>query len=68
VQQDWVVLSHPDVGDITLDCDLLAVSDGDLLVMIFTGGPGFADAARLGELVGGAGEPAAVRVGQAGPG
>jgi transcriptional regulator with XRE-family HTH domain len=71
-REDRAVLSHPDVGDVTLDCDLLAVPDGDLLAMIFTAGPGSADAARLGELVGGAvggaGEPAAVRVGQAGPG
>jgi transcriptional regulator with XRE-family HTH domain len=67
-QEDRAVLSHPDVGDVTLDCDLLVVPDGDLLAMIFTAEPGSADAARLGALVSGAGEPAAVRVGQAGPG
>jgi MmyB-like transcription regulator ligand binding domain len=67
-QEDRTVLSCPDVGDVTLHCDLLAVPDGDLLAMIFTAEPGSVDAARLGELVGGAGEPAAVRGGQVGPG
>jgi transcriptional regulator with XRE-family HTH domain len=67
-QEDQAVLSHPDVGDVTLDCDLLAVPDGDLLALIFTARPGSADAARLGEIVGGAGEPAIVSVGQIGPG
>jgi hypothetical protein len=67
-REDRAVLSHPDVGDVTLDCDLLAVPDGDLLAMIFTAGPGSADAARLGELVGGAGGSVTARVGKAGPG
>ena len=58
-QQDRAVLSHPDVGDITLDCDLLAAPDGDLLAMLFTTRPGSTDAARLGEIVSG---------GQIGPG
>jgi transcriptional regulator with XRE-family HTH domain len=66
--EDRAVLSHPDVGAVTLDCDLLAVPDGDLLAMIFTAGPGSADAARLSELVGSVADPAAVRVGQIGPG
>jgi transcriptional regulator with XRE-family HTH domain len=66
--QDQAVLSHPDVGDVTLDCDLLAVPDGDLLAMLFTTRPGSTDAARLGEIVGGAGEPGMVSVGQIGPG
>ncbi|MGH3992624.1 MAG: helix-turn-helix domain-containing protein, partial [Pseudonocardiaceae bacterium] len=68
--EDRAVLRHPDGGDVTLDCDLLAIPGDDLLAMIFTAGPGpgSADAARLGEIVGGAHKPAAVRVGQAGPG
>jgi transcriptional regulator with XRE-family HTH domain len=67
-QQDRAVLSHPDGGEVTLDCDLLAVPDGDLLAMLFTARPGSADAARLGEIVAGAGERAMVSVGQIGPG
>jgi len=51
-----------------LECDLLAVPDGDLLAMLFTARAGSADAARLREIVGGAGEPAMVSVGQIGPG
>lgn len=50
--EDRAVLSHPGVGELTLDCDLLAVPDGDLLAMIFTTRPGSADAARLGEIAG----------------
>jgi transcriptional regulator with XRE-family HTH domain len=52
----------------TLDGDLLAVPGGDLLAIVFTARPGSADAARLGEIVAGAGEPATVSVGQIGPG
>lgn len=52
VQEDRSVLSHPDVGEVTLDCDLLAVPDDDAVAMIFTARPGSADAARLGEIVG----------------
>jgi DNA-binding XRE family transcriptional regulator len=51
---DRAVLSHPDAGEITLDCDLLAVPDGDAMAMIFTARPGSADAARLGEVAAGA--------------
>jgi hypothetical protein len=64
--EDRAVLSHPDAGLITLDCDLLAVPAGDALAMIFTTRPGSADAARLGEIVGGA--PAGFSLGQTGPG
>ncbi|MFC0112184.1 MmyB family transcriptional regulator [Kibdelosporangium aridum] len=61
--EDRAVLRHPGVGDVVLDCDLLAVPGDDLLAMVFTAGPGSADVARLGEIVGGA-----IRVGQTGPG
>jgi transcriptional regulator with XRE-family HTH domain len=67
-QEDQAVLSHPDVGDVTLDCNLLAVPDGNLLAMIFTARPGSPDAARLGQIVGGSSEPATASVGQIGPG
>lgn len=61
--EDHAVLRHPDVGEVALDCDLLAVPDDDLLAMVFTAGPGTVDAARLDEIVGGA-----IGVGQSGPG
>jgi len=65
-QEDRSVLSHPDVGDITLDCDMLAVPDGDAVAMIFTAPPGSVGAGRLHELVG---DRAANAVGgQTGPG
>lgn len=54
-QDDQSVLSHPEVGDIALDCDLLTVRDSDLRAMVFTAQPGSEDAGRLRELVGGAG-------------
>lgn len=47
------MLSHPEGGDIALDCDLLTVRDGDLHAMVFTAHPGSYDAERLGELVAG---------------
>lgn len=65
---DRAMLRHPDGGDVMLDCDLLAIPGDDLVAMVFTAAPGSADAARLGEIVAGAGQPAAVRVGQVGPG
>lgn len=65
-QEDQGVLSHPDVGEVTLDCDLLAVPDDEALAMIFTARPGSADAARLGEIIDG--DSAPVSLGQIGPG
>lgn len=41
------VIAHPSVGPITLDCDVLAVVDDDLRVMIYTAEPETADADRL---------------------
>jgi transcriptional regulator with XRE-family HTH domain len=64
--EDRAVLHHPDVGELTLDCDLLAVPDGDAVAMIFTARPGSADAARLGEIVDG--RTGTVCLGQIGPG
>jgi transcriptional regulator with XRE-family HTH domain len=67
VQADQAVLSHPDAGDVTLDCDLVAIPDGDLLAMVFTARLGSPDAALLGEIVS-TGGPAVVSMGQLGPG
>ena len=65
-REDRAVLSHPEAGAVTLDCDLLSVPDGDALAMIFTTRPGSRDAARLREIVDDG--PAPVSLGQLGPG
>jgi transcriptional regulator with XRE-family HTH domain len=65
---DRATVRHPEGGDITLDCDVLAVRDGDLRAMIFTAQPGSDDAGRLREVVGGPKASAGFRVGQIGPG
>jgi transcriptional regulator with XRE-family HTH domain len=41
------VIDHPDVGHITLDCDLLLVAGDDLRIMIYTAEPDTEDAERL---------------------
>jgi len=38
---------HPEVGPVTLDCDVLTVAGSDLRVMIYTAEPGTEDAERL---------------------
>lgn len=43
-------IDHPEVGELTLDCDILTVAGSDLHIMIYTAEPGTEDAARL-ELV-----------------
>ncbi|OJZ72635.1 transcriptional regulator [Mycobacterium paraffinicum] len=40
-------IDHPDVGHITLDCDVLIVAADDLRIMIYTAEPGTEDAERL---------------------
>ncbi len=40
-------IDHPQVGAITLDCDVLAVVGSDLRIMIYTAEPGTEDAERL---------------------
>lgn len=40
-------IRHPDVGHITLDCDVLIVAADDLRVMMYTAEPGTEDAERL---------------------
>ncbi|MEU8397852.1 helix-turn-helix transcriptional regulator [Nonomuraea sp. NPDC048892] len=41
------IVDHPQVGAITLDCDVLSVLGDDLRVMVYTAEPGTADAERL---------------------
>jgi MmyB-like transcription regulator ligand binding domain len=44
-------LAHPDVGRVTLDCDVLTVHGTDLRLVIYTAEPGSPDAAPL-DLIG----------------
>jgi len=59
---------HPDGASVTLVGSLLAIPGDDLAALVLTAAPGSADAARLAEIVGGAGEPTVIKVGQPGPG
>jgi transcriptional regulator with XRE-family HTH domain len=40
-------IDHPQVGAVTLDCDLLRVAGSDLRIMVYTAEPGTPDAERL---------------------
>jgi hypothetical protein len=40
-------IDHPQVGPLTLDCDVLSVAGSDLRIMIYTAEPGTGDAERL---------------------
>ena len=40
-------VSHPAVGPITLDCDILSVAGDDLRIMVYTAEPSTEDAERL---------------------
>jgi transcriptional regulator with XRE-family HTH domain len=40
-------IDHPDVGTLTLDCDVLTVSGTDLRIIVYTAEPGTPDAERL---------------------
>jgi hypothetical protein len=42
---------HPQIGEITVDCDVLSVQGSDLEVIVYTAPPGSADAHAL-ELLG----------------
>ncbi|MFD2795226.1 helix-turn-helix transcriptional regulator [Promicromonospora vindobonensis] len=44
---DRKTIRHPEVGDVTLDCDVLLVPDADLRVVTYTAAEGSADAGRL---------------------
>lgn len=59
---------HPDRDTVTLVGNLLTIPGDDLAALMLTAAPGSADAARLAEIVGDAGGPAIVKVGQSGPG
>jgi transcriptional regulator with XRE-family HTH domain len=38
---------HPEIGEITLDCDVLTVADSDLRIIVYTAAPGSPDAGAL---------------------
>ncbi|MEU8794797.1 helix-turn-helix transcriptional regulator [Streptomyces sp. NPDC048643] len=40
-------VDHPQVGAVTLDCDVLAVAGNDLRIMVYTAEPGTEDAERV---------------------
>lgn len=40
-------IDHPQVGALTLDCDVLSVAGPDLSIMVYTAEPGTRDAERL---------------------
>ncbi|AOP48498.1 helix-turn-helix transcriptional regulator [Streptomyces lydicus] len=40
-------VDHPQVGAVTLDCDVLSVTGGDLRIIMYTAEPGTQDAERL---------------------
>jgi transcriptional regulator with XRE-family HTH domain len=41
------IIEHPDVGRISVDCDVLVVAGDDLRIMVYTAEPGTDDAERL---------------------
>ncbi|MGU3435910.1 helix-turn-helix transcriptional regulator [Actinomycetes bacterium M1A6_2h] len=41
------IVDHPQLGAITLDCDVLTIDSADLSIMIYSAEPGTADAERL---------------------
>ena len=45
--EDRKTIRHPEIGDITVDCDVLNDSDTDLKVVIYTAPPGSEDATKL---------------------
>ncbi len=45
--EDRKTVRHPDIGDITVDCDVLHDSDTDLKIVIYTAAPGSEDATKL---------------------
>ena len=45
--EDRKVIRHPEVGDITVDCDVLNDSDTDLKIVIYTTAPGSEDETKL---------------------
>lgn len=41
------IIEHPEIGRLTLDCDVLVVAGDDLRIMVYTAEPGTEDAERL---------------------
>jgi transcriptional regulator with XRE-family HTH domain len=46
-EESQKTITHPQIGDITLDCDVLTVPGSDLRIMVYTTEPGTEDAERL---------------------
>jgi hypothetical protein len=40
-------ITHPEIGDVTLDCDVLTVRGVDLRIVTYTAAAGSADAGKL---------------------
>jgi transcriptional regulator with XRE-family HTH domain len=40
-------IEHPEVGPVTVDCDILTVADSDLRIVVYTAAPGTPDASAL---------------------
>ncbi|MGN6243824.1 MAG: MmyB family transcriptional regulator [Motilibacteraceae bacterium] len=40
-------IAHPEIGLVTLDCDVLTVAGADLRIVVYTAAPGTADADAL---------------------
>lgn len=40
-------VDHPQLGPLTLDCDILSVAGSDLRIMVYTAEPGSQDAERV---------------------
>jgi transcriptional regulator with XRE-family HTH domain len=45
--EDRKTIRHPDIGDITVDCDVLTDGDTDLKIIIYTAVPGSEDETKL---------------------
>jgi len=45
--EDRKTIKHPEIGDITVDCDVLNDSDTDLKIVIYTAAPGSTEATKL---------------------
>jgi transcriptional regulator with XRE-family HTH domain len=45
--EDRKTIRHPDIGDITVDCDVLSDSDTDVKIVIYTAVPGSEDETKL---------------------
>jgi transcriptional regulator with XRE-family HTH domain len=45
--EDHKTIQHPDIGDITVDCDVLSDADTDIKIVIYTVAPGSEDETKL---------------------